>query len=70
MEPRRFKLGQKCKSNGKLPVLVMVKDEFGDCMFVIIKGDCGIYLTAHDEGSPDAVVGEKQVLGEKALQDA
>lgn len=48
----------------------MVKDEFGDCMFVIIKGDCGIYLTAYDEGSADAVVSEKQVLGEKALQDA
>jgi len=45
----------------------MVKDEFGDCMFVIIKGDCGIYLTDYDEGSADAVVSEKQVLGDKAL---
>jgi len=47
----------------------MVKDEFGDCMFIIFKGECGIYLTSYDEGSADAVVCEKQVLGEKALQD-
>ena len=48
----------------------MVKDEFGDCMFIIMKGECGIYLTAFDDGPADAIISEKQVLGEKALQDS
>lgn len=35
----------------------MTKDEFGDCMFIILQGECGVYLTSADAGAADAVVG-------------
>lgn len=47
----------------------MKKDEFGDCMFIIMEGNCGVYLTLDEHGAADAVVSENQVLGDKALHD-
>lgn len=47
----------------------MKKDDFGDCMFIILEGECGVYLTCHEHGAADAVVSENQVLGDKALYE-
>lgn len=56
---------------------LMDQGEIGDCMFVIIKGECGVYVFNDEEAqlNPNnvlqavAIIGENTVVGESAMTD-
>ena len=46
---------------------MMKKGDEGDCMYVTMRGECGIFLTDNALAAADAVVGANRVLGDTAL---